>query len=658
MSSPVSSAAHAAWLVVAFASTVVVACGSSGRSDSVQHDPQLSGRVVEHQPVPYADVQLIDAQGHELDTSADENGHYVLPLLGVSAPFVVFARDPSGEAIPLAGGISQLPADTDAVELHLTPLTTALTALLTEDGNPFALRNGDRIRASFGDEALLAHALDTLRAALDGLLREAGRNPRSFDPAHDLQLDPLRQLDPLLDSVRVVARCDGGLWLTAKTTLAAEGLPPEAALRLVRSSTAGVSSPVPLPSPSFALAGLDSVSLGLAQCLSLTLGARSQSPRCAIVSESSGFLDHGDTFAWRFPELMSEASTGARIDRPDVVYFDRDTSGHEIALVKIGWRFTDGRRGHLLTTVRRTPSASGTDQWRLTGDQESFALGVRSFITRRTLLQGDDGDSSRFEAGLRLAFTPDAQRSPMIAAMNAVKVEGPGLPSAGVVLVRSRSCGRALAMTISNNVGHSPHPTDAGYSTSVGPESLFRWSWQAAEGSSYVPAEQNPTYGAARCEVIPFYAPYRFTFYDREGQMLGSPVRTRNAAPPMSASYAANTPWHSLQPATVDELLRSSDAPDDVRYTARIAWVPNRDAPPVRAAGLFSGRNLEPGDSGARVAPGTTSVLLDARSDKAENCAQDGFAALNEANSWRQVELFTESADGLEGYDNIRYEKN
>jgi hypothetical protein len=573
----------------------------------------------------------------------------------------VIASDPLGESMSLVAGVAEPPPDGASLTLDITPLTTAQAAMLTEGANPELLTSPRRIRDAFGDAPKLTKARDTLRAALSHLLEEAGIAPRDFDPTTSLHLDNARGIDPLLDAVSLMRRCDGQLTLAGKALLVDSGLDPAAVLALDSTMASDLATVAPLPVPAARLDFLDDVPRRLNACFSLDIAKRADAPQCdGIVAKD--FLDGGYRFEQRYPELFSEASLGAKFSLPETLYFDRGSDGYDRALVKIRWRFTDGRRGQILSFAQHLPQGvKGPDgqeiEWVLAGDRQSYDFGATSFIARRTVLHGegspdanaDDSDPSRFETGLQLRFDPAHPNNRLTDAVNAVKVQGAGLPAEGVVLLRSREPGHTHGMTINNKAGAIPRRVAAGYSTSSATVSLFRWSWQTADGGHYAPAAENPAYAAATCRAIPSFAAYRFSLYDRDGYALGAPLVARNPMPPMSAAYAAIAPWHSLTPASREQVFALS-ASTTQPASVLIAWRPDPLAPPVGLAALMSGNDDTRADGAARVAPGANSVELSALTN-APN-AGDGFVTLNTDEAWRQVQLQMADPSGLRRFDN------
>jgi hypothetical protein len=58
---------------------------------SIPKSPHLTGLVIEQEPLTDAQVQLIDANGKQLQTTTDASGRYEFPLAGITAPLLLSA---------------------------------------------------------------------------------------------------------------------------------------------------------------------------------------------------------------------------------------------------------------------------------------------------------------------------------------------------------------------------------------------------------------------------------------------------------------------------------------------------------------------------------------------------------------------------------------
>ncbi|AIO30321.1 hypothetical protein DM39_7124 [Burkholderia cenocepacia] len=106
---------------------VLPGCGGADDSSPLATVPTLSGTVASGTPVANAIITVLDSAGRTAGTTADNNGAYSdLSISGMSAPLVLVATDPAGDA-PLVSLASALAANGITAQGY-NPLTTALPA--------------------------------------------------------------------------------------------------------------------------------------------------------------------------------------------------------------------------------------------------------------------------------------------------------------------------------------------------------------------------------------------------------------------------------------------------------------------------------------------------------------------------------------------------
>lgn len=134
---------------------LLAACGGGGSANSSGSGPatsgtgsqqsaatSLGGTVAVGTALVGATVTVVDGSGHTATATSDSNGNYSVGIQGLTAPFVVEAVDSSGASSLLYSVVANADTTGNAPLIaNVTPLTTAVAALLTQSGNP-----GDLIR--------------------------------------------------------------------------------------------------------------------------------------------------------------------------------------------------------------------------------------------------------------------------------------------------------------------------------------------------------------------------------------------------------------------------------------------------------------------------------------------------------------------------------
>lgn len=156
--------------------------------------PQLKGIAFEQQPLANAQIQLIDSQGKQLQTTTDKSGHYALSLNGITAPLLLSAvADGNAEdcnknsvlrPICMAAVIEDLPANQQQVG-NINPLTDRIVSdLAVAQGfiGPQQWVNSKTIKSL--SSAQLQTAQEELRRGFKKALQQAGiKDVNHFNPA-------------------------------------------------------------------------------------------------------------------------------------------------------------------------------------------------------------------------------------------------------------------------------------------------------------------------------------------------------------------------------------------------------------------------------------------------------------------------------------------
>jgi hypothetical protein len=133
---------------------------------------------------------------------------------------------------------------------------------------------------------------------------------------------------------------------------------------------------------------------------------------------------------------------GAVFQAPVVLFNGKADSGEATAFVRFPFVRADGSTSQF---TRRVTNRAGT--WTMTGNQRQYEAAVTRRISKVIERNPGAGIASRYETSLRVLLNP---QTGLGYKAQLVRVTGPGLPSAGVVLARSRVCGSSANLVIQN----------------------------------------------------------------------------------------------------------------------------------------------------------------------------------------------------------------
>jgi hypothetical protein len=197
---------------------MLAACGGGGGSVSqgtASSPSSIGGTVADGNALAGASVTLIDSTGKSATATSDSNGSYSISIAGLTAPFVIVATDPSGVNAPLYSVTASVPAGSSTpLVANVTPLTTAVAAELTSDGNPLDLTSASTLAAQVTSSAV-GNAVSTLNTILAPILSADGVSGSTFNPISTTFTPNHTGADAVIDSVIVTQAASGGLQIAS-----------------------------------------------------------------------------------------------------------------------------------------------------------------------------------------------------------------------------------------------------------------------------------------------------------------------------------------------------------------------------------------------------------------------------------------------------------
>jgi hypothetical protein len=318
--------------------------------------------------------------------------------------------------------------------------------------------------------------------------------------------------------------------------------------------------------------------------------------------------------------LRDNAMVGATFALPEIMLFRDDTSAADNDIAVLNFRLVDanGISNNFIEVARKLPG-SGTAQhpgdWWLHGNRSLIDSSVRPVVRRSEQLVPTPGvapfqltGASRFEVGLDFFINKDGPNS---TGLRAVRVTGPGVPPAGIVLTRPNPAivTDQTWMNIRRKDGLTD-PASATFSGNNGNNFLLQRT-QAISGPNAVLVRPNPNAGNEDNVSFPNWAhpkdygllpgatdyinfallsagtvyTYEY-YYDGEAAPRHIDIKTI-LAPVTPATYAVNLQWLDLTAAT-RRYLDPADVLAQPLSGMALAWHANPFAETAASAGVYT----------------------------------------------------------------------
>jgi hypothetical protein len=560
----------------------------------------INGTVSGGGAVAMAAITITDSTGKTVAATAAADGSYSASVTGLTAPISVIATDPAGLTGPMLSVASSLPTSNSAV-VNVTPITTAVAAMLVANGNPYAISRTSL--AKLATPVALANAVSILNQALAPILTANGQSVSSFSPISTGFIANDTGPDAIAGAVNLLPYGAG-------YELVATANPAQT---FVLGSSA-VAPSTPLSAPPVTSNYLDFMQAELQKCLAVAIPSRAADPTCSGITDPNFLANGYTTLSTAVTDFGLGTSVGATVALPKTLVFLTDTAGDQTAIVRFKYTLVDGTLGRMVVVMRQVPTGTTPvtlpdgkiANWTFYGNQGNYYAYINSRADRRTFL---DGTTSYYDFGLDLGFDPSG---PNAANVNSVQVTGPGLPGGGIWIFRSSVCGTSTYMTISSSF-HAGPPATGQASTTTSNTTVFRWSWAPiVSGTNFTPPT-NQQWAASPVDstTIPFASQYTFKLYDVGGQLITSFTR-RNVSPAIDATYVASSEWPTLSPATAAAFLSPTGPLAAAQTSVMIGWTNPPLGLPALEIHVGSGGSVASVDGFGPPAGTTTSATVTA----------------------------------------------
>lgn len=368
--------------------------------------PVMNGTAAVGAPMGGASIVLTDKNGNQWTTTANDRGSYTFSdLTGAVAPFQVTASVKMGDTVVTHYAlVTESGADRVA---NITPLTTAVTALVAPTDVPMALTAG-QISAVTAEQ--VAGATAKIKTAIAPLASNLQLG--SYDPTTSSFAANRQGIDLLLDHINVTVRPEG-ITLANKMAVTAESQNSTAA----NGSTINKNSSVavtPISNASVTqTSGLDELAAKVQDCFTVASAQRlvvSDAQNATLHSKCAdlalpNYLHNGTTFKMRWAAALKSSTMDRSTYLPPVVRLRVSESPERLA---INFNFQDNLGAGYTRPEIVEKQQDGT--WKLYGNQRKFnAYSESSLIYYDDLAVSttfNNVNSSHVESGLRFLIDP------------------------------------------------------------------------------------------------------------------------------------------------------------------------------------------------------------------------------------------------------------
>jgi hypothetical protein len=688
--------------LAAVAAATLAACGGGGGGDnSTQATPAagdtnsyLDGTAAYGEPLAQAKITIADANGKTVNVTTDANGHYKADITGLKAPLLITVTASSGDAVRV---YHSLVGDDTAAgstgHANVTQLTDAITALASSDGStPGEFANVDKLKGL--DPAKLQKAKDLVKTVLKDVATALGNV--SYDPVTStFTADGTSSGDKLLDMVKVSIDQNGiTLRVVGVSTTDSATSPASNTAVTIKDTTATAPASLPAPTVTDNITVFDAWVTAVNKCLALPQAQRVSTDAngvptaflgdCAKVSGfPTNYLRNGYTLLQYWGgQLRSWIPDGAVMGRPEVLGFFKNDAGDDTAVVRLSYSSPKGGGSYFETAHK----VSGV--WLIEGNQRKYDAGISFRIVRSAdastyPFTPPTGPDAGKNVGWFNAYSPRIhmtfnQSGPNGADVYAVRVKGPGLPAAGIVLARSSSCGTGDYLATYSNDGSLPPapalgttvlptPTSATsnrYTLGVaqngtaytGTDFYNEWRGRNANGTPST-SKDNMIAPAPGVDLttIPPLARYVFEVFKTGSSTAADTFAVRAVTRPVSAEFAAKLPWADPTADALQYVKPTNTTLAAALDSASLSWTVPAGGPPVGSAYLY-GAGLD-GSTFRRMqadtpvkALGDTSLTVIATAERDGNGNTCGYAkipAFGASSGSREIGLRQPMVDGL-----------
>lgn len=576
-------------------------------------------------------------------------GSYTCTLKdGETAPFFVVVTDPTGNTPPLVSISTVTPAAGAALTVNATPLTTAIVAQLSADGNALSVVGKAVDAATL--EAITENVLAQLAPVLASIGLDAGYDPFSTSITAATADNTGNTADLVLDIVKVVTDP-----ATGKLALATVDNPTPVVLATATST--GATLPAPDASVSTLSQAAQLAARKFNDCFALPKAQRvlgttdhpasdggpevdAVGSACQDFVADAGnaggvdYLHNGYSAGQQFYGILTaDRMTGAKFSVPEIMaFYPKSASAvapapdaYDRAVLNFRYVDSEGNPNNAIAVAARLPGTSSAErptEWWLVGNQQPVDVGP-SIIVRRVEQMNPSNTArfSTFQTGF--LFNVNAKGPGSVDAsgtMTLARISGPGLPGngadgTGLVFKVSSEASQAF-MDVYNKTGNLTSGSQCGNNMTFNCPLIWISRTKGLTGTDATTLATNPN-NMLWAQPSDGFDPSKFVkgarykvelFY---GSNTTTPLHTvykTLLSDMVAATSLVNLPWSAPGPKTLAAFDPNGPLAG-VQTALAVDWVQNPAAQQMRNVGAVIDAFGSYGPN-TEVPPGATSVVL------------------------------------------------
>jgi hypothetical protein len=447
------------------AALLLSGCGGGGSSSSTSTSSSgttssISGVAASGAPLANANVTVTCSDGSTQNGTTNDKGEFTITLgASCAAPYVLVAKSESGDGVQSL--VSVFPdAISGAARANITPLTHAISATLASDGNPLSLARNIATEKNNITPAAVTSRNQAIVSSLSGMLTNA--NIQGTPNLITTEFSANRTgLDKILDNLSVEVNPSGvnitnlsGNKVDDMGHLSGASVAPDLASNSIsiNKSTNFNASIGTLPNAIQSADLADAATAALNACFQLPAASRINTAgdlqgACATLASNhlaSDYKHDGKNIAQEWNAMMrNTAYDKAVFQKPEIIRYFSDSPADTRALFRMGIIRANGAGEWYVSVVEKSNNTGGA--LKLRGNQREFRVGVNAYVSREEQvleksvrtdgIVRDRAAGVHYHSGLNIQFTGNAANP-----VRYVKVTGPGLPTAGLILRPVSGC--------------------------------------------------------------------------------------------------------------------------------------------------------------------------------------------------------------------------
>ena len=312
------------------------------------------------------------------------------------------------------------------------------------------------------------------------------------------------------------------------------------------------------------------------RCFAVPVAQRDDAAACDEIPVADDYLINGRDDEAHYGPLLDNPATLNNDIGPIRVERQLDENA---AVVVMQWTDGAGFRQQYADILRNFAPAGQPARWRLAGNGRPYDFTVRYRMERRIAVNPATAanlENPGIRAGLAINWNPSGPNSNDI---RVVRVKGPGINPAGVVLARGRVCGSDTYAPIANDTGNTgaaafqfTQGTSGSYhASSANTDPTRPYTWLPGSASYLDVPLADPA-------SIPRFADYTFEVFRFGSANPAQPDETvvvPLSGRPISFAEFAAQPAPTLAPATISSFLTPGGAQSAALANAPIQWTSN-----------------------------------------------------------------------------------